>query len=114
MAHDLAGAAAPGLPGEPVEVRAADAGGDDVEHDLVRSGFWCRAFLHRDVVVTPEHQRPHGCVLLMSGGTLQTDGTAEQVLSQITGPRPVPTLVPPVAPPASQGRRDSEAQRSAG
>ncbi len=53
-------------------------------------------------------------VLLMSGGTLQTDGTAEQVLSQITGPRPVPTLVPPVAPPASQGRRDSEAHRSAG
>lgn len=53
-------------------------------------------------------------VLLMSGGTLQIDGTAEQVLSQITGPRPVPTLVPSVSPQASQSRRDAEAQRSAG
>ncbi|SDA21055.1 ATP-binding cassette, subfamily C [Methylobacterium sp. UNC378MF] len=53
-------------------------------------------------------------VLLMNEGRLQISGTVEQVLSQITGSRPVPTLVPSAGPLAPQGRRDAETQRSAG
>ncbi|MEA1831562.1 type I secretion system permease/ATPase [Methylobacterium durans] len=33
-------------------------------------------------------------VLMMNGGTLQSYGAADQILAQIVGPRPVPSLVP--------------------
>lgn len=53
-------------------------------------------------------------ILLLSEGSVPVSGAPEQVLSHLTGQRPVPTLVPPVGPPPSQSRRGSEAQRSAG
>ncbi|MGT2479223.1 type I secretion system permease/ATPase (plasmid) [Methylobacterium oryzae CBMB20] len=53
-------------------------------------------------------------ILLLSDGSVPVSGAPEQVLSHLTGQRPVPTLVPPVGPPPSQSRRGSEAQRSAG
>ncbi|MHB2211304.1 type I secretion system permease/ATPase [Methylobacterium sp. CM6257] len=77
--------------------------------DLKRSGTTVVIVTHK-VSLLAEADR----VLLMNEGRLQISGTAEQVLSQITGPRPVPTLVPSVGPTASQIRRDAEAQRSAG
>ncbi|MEE7449969.1 type I secretion system permease/ATPase [Methylobacterium radiotolerans] len=53
-------------------------------------------------------------ILLLSDGSVPVSGAPEQVLSHLTGQRPIPTLVPPVGPPPSQSRRGSEAQRSAG
>ena len=51
--------AAPVLPGVAVEVRAADAGGDDLDDHLARSRLRFGPFLHRDVVRTTQHQRLH-------------------------------------------------------
>ena len=77
--------------------------------ELKRSGTTVVIVTHKVSLLTEADR-----ILLLGGGTLQIAGTAEQVLSQIAGPRPVPTLVPSVSPPASESRRDSEAQRSAG
>ena len=59
VAHHLAGMAAPVLPGVAVEVRAADAGGDDLDDHLARFRLRLGPFLHRDVVCTTQHQCLH-------------------------------------------------------
>lgn len=53
-------------------------------------------------------------ILMLENGTLRAAGPPEQVLAQLSGPRPVPALVKagPAAPP--EGRRAAEPQRSAG
>ncbi len=77
--------------------------------DLKRAGTTVVIVTHKISLLTEADR-----VLLMSGGRLQLSGTAEQVLAQIAGPRPVPTLVPAGGSAALAGRRDAEAQRSAG
>ena len=51
VSHDLAGVAATVLAGVAVKVRAAYAGGDDLDHCLARPWHWIGPFLNRDVVV---------------------------------------------------------------
>lgn len=54
-------------------------------------------------------------ILVLNGGTVQTFGRADQVLSQIAGPRPVPTVVPAAGVSAlPEPRRAFDAQRNAG
>ncbi len=77
--------------------------------DLKRSGTTVVLVTHK-VSLLEEADR----ILLMSEGRVQLSGTPEQVLAHVTGQRPVPTLVPPVGPAASQTRRGSDEQRSAG
>ncbi|MGU3421590.1 type I secretion system permease/ATPase [Methylobacterium sp. D54C] len=77
--------------------------------DLKRSGTTVVLVTHK-VSLLEEADR----ILLMSEGRVQLSGTPEQVLAHVTGQRPVPTLVPPVGPAASQSRRGSDEQRSAG
>jgi len=53
-------------------------------------------------------------ILMLEGGTLGAVGPPDQVLAQLSGPRPVPALVKagPAVPP--DGRRGAEPKRSAG
>lgn len=53
-------------------------------------------------------------ILMLEGGTLRSVGPADQILAQISGPRPVPALVAAGSPASSDGRRIAEPQRNVG
>ena len=59
VSHDLARVAATVLAGIAVKVRAADAGGDHLDHCLARPRHRIGPFLNRDVVVIAQYQRSH-------------------------------------------------------
>src|SRR5213078_4244612 len=59
MTHHLARMAAAVLAGIAVEVRPADPRREDLDDHLARSRPGIGSVLDRDVVVTPQYQRPH-------------------------------------------------------
>ena len=75
---------------------------------LRRAGTTVLIVTHKVGLLTEADQ-----ILVMGGGGLQSCGPAEQVLAQMIGPRPGPTLIPTAAN-ALQAHRGAEAQRNAG
>jgi hypothetical protein len=59
MAHDLTGDTAAVLPGEAVEVGAADPGGGDPQQDLAGAGSGCRSLLDIEMPEVREDERTH-------------------------------------------------------
>ncbi|CAO4134807.1 type I secretion system permease/ATPase [Methylorubrum extorquens] len=53
-------------------------------------------------------------ILMLEGGTLRASGPADQILTQVSGPRPVPALVATGGRAMPENERLSEIQRSAG
>lgn len=53
-------------------------------------------------------------ILMLEGGTLRASGSADQILTQVSGPRPVPALVATGGRAMPENERLSEIQRSAG
>ncbi|KQQ27123.1 type I secretion system ABC transporter ATP-binding protein [Methylobacterium sp. Leaf123] len=53
-------------------------------------------------------------ILMLEGGTLRASGPADQVLAQVSGPRPVPALVATGGRPLPETERAPDIQRSAG
>ena len=75
---------------------------------LRRAGTTVLIVTHKIGLLTKADQ-----ILVMGGGGLKSCGPVEQVLAQMIGPRPGPTLIPTAAH-ALQAHRGSEAQRNAG
>ncbi|QIJ73292.1 type I secretion system permease/ATPase [Methylobacterium sp. NI91] len=53
-------------------------------------------------------------ILMLDGGTLRASGPADQILAQVSGPRPVPALVATGGRAMPENERVPEVQRSAG
>jgi ATP-binding cassette, subfamily C, bacterial len=53
-------------------------------------------------------------ILMLENGTLRAAGPGDQILAQLSGPRPIPALVKAAPSVPAEGRRVAEPQRSAG
>ncbi|GJD95454.1 type I secretion system permease/ATPase [Methylobacterium iners] len=77
--------------------------------ELKRQGTTVLIVTHKVSLLTGADQ-----VLVMADGTVQTFGPAAQVLEEVAGLRPVPSLVPPAQPGSAAGRRLADIHRAAG
>lgn len=76
--------------------------------ELKRQGATVIIVTHKFSILAEADQ-----VLVMNGGCVQAFGAAEQVLSQVVGPRPASSLVSAAGPDGAVNRRLPDRQRAA-